>query len=296
MSSLVRALLFTIVLALVTTAALAAPMLRVKAIYVDLDGTALDTSNHVRPATVEALHEFQKKGGHVGIATGRTREQADEAFRAIEPDLPLILYNGAEVSPRGSAPRVLGHLDSTSVGIATRVLGNETAVLGLIAYYPDKAVAIRDSPELEAYAKKQSLTLSPAGGKDGDPLKLLALCPQDAMASVQPKLRAEIGNRAQVVNSSENALALVPAGIDKLKGIREALRGTSISLQDVLAFGDGENDVQMLSGVGFGAAMNNCVPPTCACADVIIGSNSSDAIARFVRTFVLGLPSEPPKP
>src|SRR5262245_51860214 len=111
-------------LMLSASAGAAAPLLRVKAIYTDLDGTALDTTRHVRQATIDALREFRKRGGHVGIATGRTLGQADEAIRAIEPDLPVIVYNGAAiVSGASRKMRVLGHLDSASVAIATREFG-----------------------------------------------------------------------------------------------------------------------------------------------------------------------------
>src|SRR5262245_591279 len=249
-----RVFIAACVLMLSASAGAAAPLLHVKAIYTDLDGTALDTTRHVRQATIDALREFRKRGGHVGIATGRTLGQADEAIRAIEPDLPVIVYNGAAIAARGSDKlRVLGHLDSASVAISSREFGEGSGALGVIAYYPDKSVAIRDTPEIEQYAKAQSLASSPAGPNDGEPIKILAYFPsQDALKPVQEKLRAELGTHAKVVNASRRVLDIVPEGIDKLVGIREALRGTSIQLKDVLAFGDGENDVEMLAGVGLG--------------------------------------------
>src|SRR4030095_5142917 len=120
--------------------------------------------------------------------------------------------------------RVLGHLDTTAVGIATRVFGEDPGVVGVIAYYPDKSVAIRDTPGIREYATTQSLTLAPAAAGDRDPIKILALCTsKEAVASLQEKLRTQLAAHGKDVNISGRSLDIAPAGIDKLTGIREAL-------------------------------------------------------------------------
>ncbi len=55
----------------------------------------------------------------------------------------------------------------------------------------------------------------------------------------------------------------------------------------MIAFGDQQNDMEMLRVAGFGVAMGNSAPEVQACADWVAGSNESDAIADALQRFVL---------
>ena len=84
------------------------------------------------------------------------------------------------------------------------------------------------------------------------------------------------------MNSEPDYLELLPAGIDKRHGAQRALTAVGLGLSDIVAFGDGLNDLELLEHAGLSVAMQNAHPVIQQRADVIIGANHTDAIARFL--------------
>src|SRR5437870_5296310 len=67
----------------------------VRLLVLDLDGTILDESNHIRDSVAPAIHSAQRRGVAVAIATGRLFQSALHAYESIGSTLPLICYEGA---------------------------------------------------------------------------------------------------------------------------------------------------------------------------------------------------------
>ncbi len=65
------------------------------ALVTDLDGTLLQPDKSLSEADAAAIADFRAKGGRFGIATGRGIQATREYFTLLQPDLPVILYNGA---------------------------------------------------------------------------------------------------------------------------------------------------------------------------------------------------------
>ena len=61
----------------------------------DLDGTLLPSDKRIPPEDLEIIHRFQAAGGRFTIATGRTYEAAAAYLEQVQPNAPVILYNGA---------------------------------------------------------------------------------------------------------------------------------------------------------------------------------------------------------
>lgn len=61
----------------------------------DLDGTLLPSDKRIPPEDLEIIRQFQAAGGRFTIATGRTYEAASVYLEQVQPNAPVILYNGA---------------------------------------------------------------------------------------------------------------------------------------------------------------------------------------------------------
>ena len=79
----------------------------------------------------------------------------------------------------------------------------------------------------------------------------------------------------------------MPKGISKAKGIDETLRRFGIPLEESLAIGDGENDVDMLKHCGIGVAMGNAADVTKAAADYITDDIDEDGLYNALKHFGL---------
>lgn len=93
--------------------------------------------------------------------------------------------------------------------------------------------------------------------------------------------------QASLVQAVSDMLELVPLGVNKWAGLRTLLAHLDIPPDEVMAVGDGGNDLEMVSGVGIGVAMGNAVAGVKAAASVTVGSHDEDGIAEAFERFVL---------
>lgn len=282
-----------LVLALALAAGCASkPSVRFQAVFVDLDGTALGADYNVRPATARALARYRACGGHVGVATGRSIEQVRSHLRDLDPDLALILDNGA-VTYSADGRRVLSvrRLPGDVVREAVAVLKGADGVKAIVLHDLGKATADRTSPDFDAYIAQVGLApwIDPAlevRGPD-QPVRVVALVAPERLEFVAASLRRTLGERARVMVPSGRTVHVVPVGVDKADAILDVAAAAGIAPADVLAFGDGGNDVGMLSRVGAGFAMGNAQPETKAAALGVIGAHDTDALARVIEALAI---------
>ena len=109
--------------------------------------------------------------------------------------------------------------------------------------------------------------------------KCLVVGEPEMLVPLEEKLRQELGKRINVYRSEAFYLELVPKGIDKAASLSRLLERTRIKQEEVIAIGDGFNDVSMIR-----FAMANAQPPVKANADRITQyTNDEDGVARFIQ-------------
>ncbi len=114
--------------------------------------------------------------------------------------------------------------------------------------------------------------------------KCLVVGEPEMLVPLEEKLRQELGKRINVYRSEAFYLELVPKGIDKAASLSRLLERTRIKQEEVIAIGDGFNDVSMIRFAGLGVAMANAQPPVKANADRITQyTNDEDGVARFIQ-------------
>ncbi|MCI0514949.1 Cof-type HAD-IIB family hydrolase [candidate division KSB1 bacterium] len=262
-------------------------------VYFDLDGTALDTSGVVRPATIQAVQAFKARGGSVGIATGRTLEQAEFALNQIGPNLPVVLFNGGVIAELSKHQlKVLGNLDPATMQQCVASLASDTTIDGAILHFPVVSIPDRDTPAFKKVIQESRIT--PTLGSDLNQLssdsliKMVIFCPHRTTEKVYAKIRAVLERfnlqSARVVISSPVTVEVLPAQITKAVAIRQIAEQHDFSMEKIVAFGDSGNDLEMLKEVGLGVAMGNGRLEVQAVADLIIGPNYTDAIAKFLNS------------
>jgi Cof subfamily protein (haloacid dehalogenase superfamily) len=283
-----------LVLAVLQVSCCGTGAMRYEAMYLDLDGTALGSDHHVVASVSEAVSLYRECGGRIGIATGRILEQADEAIDVLDPELPVVLFNGCVVfDPISGSSEVLASLDAETLAAVKPVLDLDESVFGYILHYASSSVGIGDPAHLDALSAEASIALVDRPTNDeASVIKILVFCPSAHASQLLSTLRGVLPLSARaVISSPEQAslqtLEVLPANANKATAISHALRSYGMSIADVIAFGDSGNDIEMLEQVGFGVAMGNGRKETKEASDAIIGVNDSDAIRRFVVGMVL---------
>lgn len=105
------------------------------------------------------------------------------------------------------------------------------------------------------------------------------------MLKAEEDLVEKLGDKMDIFRSAPFFLELVPKGIDKAKSLTRLLAKINLTPSDMIAFGDGYNDLSMLKLAGMGVAMENAAPEVRAEADYVTLSNEEDGIAAALEHF-----------
>ena len=117
--------------------------------------------------------------------------------------------------------------------------------------------------------------------------KFLFVDDGDYLASVEPKVKAALGKNFSVYRSEPYFLEILPQGVDKAQSLERLLEVTGIKREEMIACGDGYNDLSMIKFAGLGVAMENGVLPVRKAADYITASNNEDGVGLVVEKFML---------
>jgi hydroxymethylpyrimidine pyrophosphatase-like HAD family hydrolase len=120
-------------------------------------------------------------------------------------------------------------------------------------------------------------------------VKMLFYAPSAAaIAALRPRVESALEGRATVVQAVPDMLEVLPLAASKGAGVARLLASLGVPPDRAAAVGDGENDVDMLRGVGLGIAMANAVPlARAASRHVLARSNDQDGIAEAVERFLM---------
>ena len=118
------------------------------------------------------------------------------------------------------------------------------------------------------------------------PTKLLMTGHPADMEKAEQELSQLLADRMDVYRSAPFFIELVPKGIDKAQSLRRLLGHINLTPADMIAFGDGYNDLSMLHLAGMGVAMANAAPEVRADADAVTLSNDADGVAVALKKYL----------
>lgn len=254
----------------------------------DVDGTIMGPEG-VLPSTIEATAEAAAAGYLSAISTGRhIGATVHAAYELQAPPGWAICSNGSVVIQLGEEYEGgwrTAHLEEFDPSAALETV---------LAAHPDAFVAVewegimhranRDFPGgvmdrslevlplTELLSRKATRVVIYAPGADS----------QDFIAAA-----AEVGLRGVTYSTGiEGWVDVTPPGISKATGLEWLCQQVGVARQNVMAIGDGLNDLEMLEWAGHGVAMANGEPETHEIADAIAGDFLEDGAAAAVRDFV----------
>lgn len=141
------------------------------------------------------------------------------------------------------------------------------------------------------FADCQNVVIAPdaaQAAKDHPCVKFFVHSAADEVAYARAKTAfAEISG-VEVTSSVRGTFEIMPAGVDKASAVRELADRLGISMENVMAFGDYDNDVAMLSACGCSVAMANGTPAARASAAYETLSNTEIGVAHAITLLMEG--------
>ena len=249
---------------------------KIKIAFFDVDGTLIDMDRKkITPNTVAALRRLQAQGVKLCIASGRS-PMLIPRIESVEFDA-LLAYNGAYCYTR---ERVI-HSSPLNRHDVQAILRN-AAALGrpVCAATKDRLSPNGMDADLRTYFGFGSFVpeLDPAFDRviQGEIYQLMLSCNPGEYGKI---LRGT--ENAKMAAWWDRAVDVIPANSGKGAGIRAVLEFFGLTREEAIAFGDGDNDLEMLQAVGAGVAMGNGSHALKAIAADVCGDVKDDGIYRY---------------
>ncbi|CAL5359192.1 unnamed protein product [Camellia sinensis] len=265
-------------------------------IFCDMDGTLLNSQSQVSSTTAKALREALSRGVKVVIATGKTRPAVISALKMVDlagkegiisEFSPGVFLQGLLVYGRQGREIFRRNLD-TDVCRETFLYSLENKI-PLIAFSEDRCLTLFDHPLVDTlhtiyHEPKAEVMPSIEDLLAGvDIQKLIFLDTAEGVATtLRPYWSEATRDRATVVQAVPDMLEIVPSGTSKGSGVKMLLDHLGVTANEIMAIGDGENDIEMLELASLGIALSNGSDKTKAVADVIGVSNDEDGVADAI--------------
>jgi Cof subfamily protein (haloacid dehalogenase superfamily) len=248
-----------------------------KMIVFDLDNTLLKNDKTMSLYTVSVLHKCRVAGIYLCFATARPIRSVKEILRFYNPDI-MVYHNGAVIEYMNHSIETIGIPNAVVVDIINKVR----------AMYPNCEIGLEASDALYTnydvqeewkgfdYIKfdKQAIPSFPSADK------VLVNLKDDIDTEV---LRLCLPNEYYLEIANDQVGMIMNRDATKIKAIEKICEKELFDLGQVIAFGDDDNDLEMIRNCGIGIAVANANNKVRAVADEICGSNEDDGVAQWLQ-------------
>lgn len=263
-------------------------------LVLDLDGTLTNRDKIITPKTKMALMELQKQGKKVVLASGRPTYGVLPLAKELELEVYggyILSYNGGVIMDCKTGGTVFSRCIPVEYNAAIIRLAVDQGV-NILTYEGDKIItldgacpyvakeSVINKLEVEERADMESYVTFQVP-------KFLMLDDGDYLALVEAQVKAKLGKPFSIYRSEPYFLEIMPRGIDKAQSLGRLLESIGLSREQMIACGDGYNDLTMIQYAGLGVAMENAILPLKQAAGYVTLSNNDDGIAHVVEKFML---------
>lgn len=255
-------------------------------VALDIDGTLVDEFEHVTETVVDAVAAAVDAGVHVVLSTGRS-------VFGISRIIDLLgLEDGHCVASNGAVTFTYSPVEVTN----TVTFDARRAVEMVLEHVPDALVAVevvgggyRINRHFPAGEITGEMWIQSIDELVSEPVTRVIIRDPESSAEDFVELADRVGLHGTNYFVGYTAwLDIAPEGVSKASALAEVAAVLGIKQSDVLAIGDGRNDLEMLSWAGRGVAMGQAPPEVMAAADDVTGTLHEDGAAlELARWFDL---------
>ena len=223
------------------------------------------------------------------VVTGRM-------FRSVRPYLaearietPVVCYQGAVVAEPDTG-RFLRHEPIPLELAREAIAAVEEEGFGLNCYVGDELYVASETPEARRYAEFQHIPIHVVGPLldwlDEPPTKLVAIGAPTVLDGLEERLKARFDGRMFISKSLPYFLELASADVTKGSGMDFVAEHLGLEPKRVVAFGDGENDVELLEWAGYAVAVANAHERVLAAADHVCPPVDEEGVAQVIEAYL----------
>jgi Cof subfamily protein (haloacid dehalogenase superfamily) len=255
----------------------------------DLDRTLIGEDALLRPRTKAVIAAVRSAGIHVVLVTGRMFQSVRRYALEAGIDDPVVCYQGAVV-----AEPVSGHWlrhEPIPLELAREAIAalNEEG-FGLNCYVHDELYVSEITPDARRYADFQHLELHPVGDLlawlEEPPTKLVVIDDPEVLDGLKERMLSSFEGRLYISKSLPYFLEFASPQVTKAAGMDFLSRRLGFARERTVAFGDGENDIELVDWAGYGIAVENAHDRVKEVSDFVCPSVDEEGVAQVLEAYL----------
>lgn len=279
-------------------------MSKIKLIAVDLDGTLLDKDGKIPEENRCYLKKFSENGGIVVLSSGRMTDSVSTFADKLGIDCPLIVYNGAVVRLRKKEGRKTIFHREVPVSYSNYVIDYCLRNKFHLNFYLDDKLFTQRDPLLKKYSSLYSkqtgskciFLVNLAEMKGKKPTKLILITDSKNKDITRTRdyqynvFKRKFKDKIKLVKTNPEYLEFINRNVDKGVGLKKIADYYGVKREEIVSFGDGENDIEMLLYSGISVVPSNAKEKVKKVAKIVSNySNNQAFIGKFLKEFLPNL-------
>ena len=269
----------------------------IKLIATDMDGTLLDPKGQVDlPRLEKLLDQLEERGIRFVIATGNEIHRVKQLLGHLTERVVLIVANGARIF-EGNQLLQAQTWDDDMVNRALeffkgRECQDQFVVTSMNGGFVKEGTVFTQlenfmTPEMiELFYQRMNFVEKLESHLFGGVLKMSLVVGEERSDSVLEEINQLFNGSVQAVSSGYGCIDILQSGIHKAWALQELLKRWDIKAEEIMAFGDSENDVEMLQLAGIAYAMENADDKAKAVATDFAPSNSQAGVYQVLEDWL----------
>lgn len=254
-----------------------------KIIVSDLDGTLLDKNSKITDYTREMIKNINKLGVEFIIATGRGEASAIRIKNQLGIDTYIICNNGANIYDKDEN-MIFEKVISKEITYELLKLLREEKVNYNCFFHED---FYRDEYDKTDYSDrigfKEHILVDL---KDCSELnKIIIVDIEEVILNLSRKLKKKFSHLVEITISDPTCIDIVPKDCSKGNALEIIAKILNFNMDKIIAFGDAENDLDMLKKVGHPVVMENAQSIVKKLINNRAGKNSEDGVAKYLKNY-----------
>lgn len=269
--------------------------LMIKMVICDMDGTLLNSNLEISQQNLQAIADLREKGIRFCIATGRPEQLVKEYIEPLRMKDPMIMYNGS----------VIGHPFEKEKLYELKLENNDMKAIieyceeNDVIYMPYTKDKIISKPNYrvdffekrnESLAEKNKCVFKDIRNIDDildNSVNKILIIENNEEKFKKVNEFVNKFEQFEVASSQKGFIDINPKGASKGNALRILANHFGYKLDEIVAFGDQDNDVSMLEVAGISIAMANASEKAKNAADYITDSNNNSGVAKWINEHLL---------
>lgn len=281
----------------------------IKCLAFDLDGTLLRSDKTIDPRTKQSIQEAMDQGIHIVIASGRDKNGCSFVYEPLGlengPNY-LALVNGQIIYDFENKEYDLDDVLLPEDGIKIQQICKQFDVEGIFCCgydfysYVSKTNRLKKKIREVVSGKPMDYGLK-SGGKyrnfidlpyeevrlTQDINKVIMVHSEKFFEKNLAALKEALSDY-DVLMVGPAWMEIMPKGVSKASALEKIAKKNGFTMKEIMAFGDAQNDIQMIKNVGIGVAMGNAMEEVKEIADIVTDTNMNNGIGKVIDKVVLG--------